>query len=406
MKQETATAVRPSGKPRAGTRVQPARYGVCLFDDPQRPVGGTTCLDGETGRIERISELDTAVIWWTNIPYSVFSRQRLYRLPNLRSDQLLRVPYHSLMAELGLANEPPMVVAPILERLISRITGYLADAYGISGRGMVRLDWELKKRVHKRGRVLHGPLAGLRSAAADAHSYVHSAVSRTPGSSEVRTYLLPRTTHVRALFDLPYPDPRGDWESVQFQTPRRIEPDHLPSPLTLDRPAFVSINIRNGDPDFFTFTPFTRLAGRSTQMRTWATLAEALMYAEYGEVEVSRAWIGRFAPLQPLLQPPSQEFDFSFSASLVAEALFFALGALAKPEESNGLEPVAAYLLSYDRLFTQRAARTFYENGFHPMSHGSMRVAVAAHFADMEEVDELAVSLGLEPPVYSMDEVY
>lgn len=402
MQQQTVRrARRRAGK----SKSQAGEFGVCLFDDPNNPNGGTACIKNSVSRINRISELDTGIIWWTNINYRTFSTRRLYLQPNLRSDQLLRVPYHALLTELGLANEPPTVIAPILYRLINRITKYLAEQYGVGSAQMNRLDWELKKHIQRRGKVLRGSMGGLHSAARDAHTYVHSAIGRAPSNTEIRTYILPRTTHLRKLVTLPYPDPKGEWESVQFKTPRLLEPGALPEPLTLERPVFVKINIRNGDPDFFTYTPFTRLSGRSSQMRSWATLPEALMYAAHGDVEVSRAWIGRYAPLSLLLQPPDEQWDFSYSVSLIAEAMFFAIGSLTKPDESNGLEPIAAYLLSYDRMATQRLASNFFEAGFTPLSHGSMRVTAAAHYADLEELDDIATDMGLEPPMYEMEEI-
>jgi len=402
-KQETGDI----NQPKNTKKVEPAAFGVCLFHDPMHPSDGLACAGSEkVWPIASLAELDTATVWWTNIPYAVFSRLRLYRRPNLRSDQLLRMHAAALLAELGIGGEPPQVLVRMLYQLVYRITRFLADNYQMSCKGMVRLDWEFRGRMLRRGQPLKGALGGLAHAARDAHSYIHIPTYGTPPGSETRTYMLPRTSHLRSLLALPYPDPSGTWEQVNYRTPRLIEPDRLPSPLTLDTPAFVRINIRKGDPDYFSHTPFVRASGRNTQMRTWATLPEAMNYARHGEVEISKAWVGRYAPLKLLIPPPGEALDFSISAALVAEAMFFALSGLSKPEHSNGLDVIAAWLLACDRLVTQRLASEIYDQGFHPMSHGSMRVVVAGHYADLDEMDRMAISLGLEPPLVVMDEAF
>ncbi len=378
------------------------QHGVCLFDDPRNPASGVVSLGGEPRRVAGLQDLDTAAIWWTNIPYDVFRTQRLFNFANLRSDQLLRSRMATLLAELGLSHAPLPTAAGVLERLMNRVLRLMRQLYGIDCGGLRRLDWEFRKHIMPSGRRLDGPLAGVQASAKDAHQYFNTAAGRPPSGYSARSYVMPRLPYARALLSLPCPDPRSHWELVTFKTDARLTPGNLPAPLSENRAALVRVNIKDMAQELFNIAPFTRRDGRRNVVeRLWCTLPEALAYAEHAEVWVGRAWIGDLAPIAPRLALPPDNLGFSFSAGIIAENQIFAISGIPSGA-SNGLEPIASYLLSYDRIYLMRLARRFYDEGFHPMSHGCMHVALSLNQADIDAADALAVEMGLEPPMKAL----
>lgn len=375
------------------------KHGVCLFDEPSHPTSGVAVLEGEIRRVTRHTDLDSGVIWWTNIPYQTFKTQRLYELNNLRGEQLLRGRIPSLLAELGAENLDLVETAQLLDGIQQRCISLAQELWGIDIRGMQRLDWELKKHVIPSGRRLSGPLHGLLTASRDAHQYIVSSVYGRASNATTRTYMVPRLPYVRALLALPYPNPRGRWEHIEFDGGLALDPDNLPAPLTESSIAMVRINIRNLEAGRAEFSPFAKKTQQHKQQpRTWCALPEAMSYARDADVTLTHAWVGEAAPLQPALPYPGDELAFSFSAGLLAEAYYFALAAISNGA-STGLEPLAAYLTAYDRVYLMRMARHFYDEGFNPLSTGTMRVVMSLAPADVPTADDVARELGMELPM-------
>ncbi|HFD4546097.1 TPA: hypothetical protein ACF3PO_004630 [Pseudomonas aeruginosa] len=374
--------------------------GVVIFDESSQPMTSAGYAVSQRGarRISRVTDLESDTIWWTSVSYAVFRKERIWQHPNMRNDQLFRIPMQSVIHELGLAHSSHQEQAEALFSVAQQALAFLAKNYGYQGAGFARLDWFLSQLLLKPGRRLSGPLAPLLTAARNAHEYVTASMAGGSQDAIARTYVAPRTNYLDSLLDLQVPAPQARWEFVKVGGV--VDGDRLME--IGGKGALVELSVADLDADLGMVAPFAARQTISSEPRLWAPLPEAIFYANQSRTEIRGIWVcDEACQLRDIVAKPAPRSDFSFSAALVAENYLYALLGTTRGEAmSNGREPIAAYVAAYDRLMMIQQARRVYDLGYTPMSSAcGGRLVVSVPAAAIQDLDEICTNLGFEPPV-------
>jgi hypothetical protein len=388
------------------------QIGVCLLDEPSCGDGaGMAALNGEVRRFGSLSELDQSgsIQWLTNMSYFTWQSKQAFRHSSVKSDQVLRAHLGNLVKEFGLQNMPKGDLALLLSQIAQNTINYTAMLTGkpidqVTG-STQRLDWILRERALPKARY---PLAAddpWISVAMDAQMYNYK-VNPARGDFLKRFYTVPRTEMARALLQsLPYPSLSSPWQHIEFPKPIVLDPHKALPAEFAGRAAFLRVTVKNLNRDRDALSPFSKENARGTVVpRTWIALPEALSYAADGVVEVRAAYVNQCERLELQIAPPSPADEALISANLCAEAYIYACGQHTKVDRgrprATGHCALAAYIWAYERVYLLKLAKIFQQRGIGQVtSIGSLQLQVQMTPARVDEADEVALSLSLDPPM-------
>jgi hypothetical protein len=364
------------------------RCGVVLFDSANNIASGDqTFVSLDAGwasisgaaaiRISSIHDLDSVVLWITNLTEEQFYRAKLTSHANFRSEGYLRSTLRHIANELGVDTHcvSADVVVSVLSTIAQRVVTYAQTHYGITPNGKALTDdFAIALRV-PRSKIASG-IHNLFEGSAQ-HAYVrtvHANAHLNHGTA--LTLRRNRLAHAKELLALPVP-PDSHWEYISCdKLPSNKQ--NIESMLEQSNTAFlVRCNTRNINPsvaDVFS------VGSGAKVIREWLTDIEWQQAREWADIE----YIGLLrcnAPSAPVPQAdalPSDPYaSLSFTCGLVAEQVWTAMTMRRK---SNTDEPrytaAAAWFRAMDRTVMFSYARNLHAKGLSVLEYGSGNVVV------------------------------
>ena len=118
-------------------------FGVVQFDDMRPDGGGWASADGgRARRIGGIGDLQSDVIWWTNIDDKTFFLSGCHSNLRLRHDEYLKTRMPHLLEELGIqeVSMSPAQSTQILSEIFCRVMKIADDEFGVQLRNRTLAD--------------------------------------------------------------------------------------------------------------------------------------------------------------------------------------------------------------------------------------------------------------------------
>ncbi len=385
------------------------KIGVCIFDDPKSPRSGFASINGqEATYVGGYHELTNDLLWVTNLEFPVFKELNLLRLRHLAQAQYFRTSIRMLQTEYGINDGRQL--SEFLSKLFSRTAQQGLQYFGADPSNFnYRYHQALSANLHVPGMI--EPIQGLDQNAiqlvidhATQENQAMSGVKRPDRSSPV-SFCFPRDAYSSWILGQMYPV-SSVWKSDNLKREFTIGTrDGKKLSLTESfvkrcaeyfknsaRATFFKISVQSHEASHRAFASF---GSGSRDPRVWVTWPELLELLEYSVVTVYDSVSTASGRIIDYLPDYCKGYGFGISGGLLLENLYVAL---ASPVNRKNTA-LGAYIRAYDRVACGRSAAQFHNAGFCVGSYSSGRVVLLLPEGQKERATQLALTLGLVPPL-------
>lgn len=395
------------------------RCGVVLFDSANNiTVGdktfasldtGWASVSGETAvRITSIHDLDSAVLWITNLTEVQFYRAGLAGHANFRSEGYLRSTLRHIYTELGV--DPQFVsadiVASVLSTIAQRVINLAEQRYKVSLRSTKALNEDFAFALSAPRSQIPADMYSLFEASAQ-HAYVRTVQTNTymnQGAS--LTLRRNRLIHAQELLCQAVP-PDTQWEYIPREDLPASHRDIETMLETLETAFLVRCNARNIHPlvaDVFS------LSSGAKVIREWLTDIEWLQAREWAEIDYKGLLLCQ-APSAPIPQaealPTGTYAPLSYTCGLIAEQIWTAMTQKrgTRGDESR-YTAAAAWFRAMDRTVMFSHAQKLHAKGLTVWGYGGGNVVVLYPEGGLRHALDVSTDMGLMAPSSKLLEAF
>ncbi len=344
-------------------------------------------------RIQSPHDLDSDVVWYTNLNHNQMWQARLHEDPKVRTSGWLRTSLFQLADELGL-DAPlvaPDVAASALATLANRVVEVAHRDYGVRPQSRYQLNDDFASQLGAPKSAIpddyYDPCfkdiaehVSVRVVANQAHS----------GYEPTVTFRTNRVRHAREILATPVPPDTG-W--------RAYAPGASEDLSRLTQPFLVDCKVIDVRPAVAEVLSWGVGAKRQ---RSWVTDIEWRALSELADVQVKRVMVcdAPAAPVpQAALVPAQSHAELSMTAGLIAEQVWTAI-TMSRPYRGadRRYTAAAAWLRAADRMRMFHFAQSLYAQGLNVSSYGVGNVVVRYPEGGLGRALRTASNVGLLPP--------
>jgi hypothetical protein len=388
-------------------------YGFALFDNTQLPKEGFASIAGrKPRRIESIGDLDSDIIWISNLNFNESFDANINRSPKMRRNDFLRVPIQRLAREIGvnLVDNPEHGVALISEA-INRLMTKASQVYGFY-RPEDTLRNTLEKILLNKNSDFENQTVA-QQALNNAFQSFQPCYGNIPQGVQNVQFRWSRTHFANTILRMPYP--KGEWSVYQGRLPEKNKDrgkssdmyDFLED-LGNSQPALCKIKVANISPEVDELLDFTY----GTECREWMPIHEVIKLAEYAVVNIKNILVCEkytTAKEEGLDLPDEGPVsDLSLSYGLLAENMWLSISSKQKTlragRHTEWVSARAVWLRAWDRVICLDAALEFKSQNFHVSSYGLGSVNLLVWPELFGGAIDTALSLKMSPPIWLLDD--
>lgn len=395
------------------------KIGVVWFDDCDSAMNGWYSIAGsEPVRINSHGQLQSDVLWVTNINYRQYRKLNLTSTPNIFDEQYFRTSLRQISSEVGLLEDPKSLVvfaSKVFTRVVDLGKKYFNLDITNPGYRYYSLLADRIMPPFMRKRPMESFALDLIDGFKQA-TQANQAITglKAPQGSAIQSFVIPRVAHAKWLLSQGYPG-SGTWtelkkkdytavfgiEDGQEVRGTKSKVNQLIE-LGKTKAAILRVNVVSIDNFHRTFSTF---GAGVKHTRKWATIPEIIHMARYSKIEIEGGYATDLKKLNILdkikLDDFDNQLDYSYSLGLFLENVWIAL---TNPLYGNGQHTaVGAYMRSYDRLICARYAEMFSEYNCVIGSYGTGRVLVYVRPNENYTIGELALENNLLPPLHMVN---
>ncbi len=393
------------------------RCGIVLFDSANNvSIGdktfasldaGWACVGGQSPhRISSIHDLDSAVLWITNLTEEQFYRAKLAGNVNFRSEGFFRSTLRHIYTELGV--DPQFissdVVAAVLATIAQRVLDESLTRYKVNPRSRA-LNEDFASALSAPRSQIASDMYELFEASAQ-HAYVRAVQSNTyMNQGATLTLRRNRLTHAREILNSPVP-PDAPWDYIPREKLPASQSD-IESMLEQSNTAFlVRCNTRNVNPlvaDVFS------IGSGAKVIREWLTDIEWQQAREWADIDYLGLLLCR-APSAPIPQaealPSGQYAPLSFTTGLIAEQVWTAMTMRQRTSRNDAgrYTAAAAWFRSMDRVSMFSYAQQLHAKGLTVWGYGVGSVVIRHAEGGLRHALDVSNTIGLLPPASKLVE--
>lgn len=387
--------------------------GTCHFDDSESATGGWASINGEKAfRINGYNELQTDVLWITNLPYRAYQNLRLYSVPHIYDRQYFRTTYDSILFENGIKDPVKGVV--FASKVYTRIANFAISKLGIN------LSPAGYRFTALLGDVLMPSFMTLKIPGVDgleisegirqSTQELQKMTSRTPKDSTSYNFVFPRGAYSSWLLSQPYPGP-GLWDKINDKDVKaklghenRVKIKGTDGILEKyielgeNHAVFLKVKVLSQEADFAGFQTF---GAGSNYIRNWATLPEIIYLSKFSKIQVLGGYKIPLKQLSLIKNLNLDKREFSYSKGILLENIYMSLAQNLHGDKTKKTA-VGAYIRSYDRIACGRMAEIFTDSGLTVGSFGAGKVTLFLRPTQLKKAAKLALANGMLPPIDSI----
>lgn len=402
------------GAEKPGTPFNPRKipkFGVALFTDPDVVGDGWACAsDGEAFFFSAPHELNTDVVWVTNLSYEAF-RSKGKTFTHLRSDDYLSANTKKIAEDLGYrdAGAYSEATCRALAVTVQRTLTTAIYAYDWASPDEAlrsdKLYEDIRRTIQtppKSQRHMSSPLAG---------AYQASSKVEWPSMFSTNTVSVTlrqnRLEYAQKLLSITVPD--DAWTYIPPENTSRLKLDELLNPKV---PCLVeaAVELSTADQEIAALVAFGTVSGsrRSTALRRWISQPELTWLVRHANVKINAAFVASSAmslpaaSLLPQVLTSDPLFAASLSAGLVAEAHVQALmeKEYVKSIRGYAYNSWAVWLKAVDRAMSFQYALAAHKAGFRVFAYGKGAVALSTDKSRLPALLEYAEANNFAHPVF------
>ena len=397
------------------------KIGVCWFDDTN--IGASawcSIAGGAARRIVGINELESDVLWVTNLDYRQYKKLNLTRTPNIVDEQFFRSKISVLAQEVGIDDDAD-VLCKKLSGILHGVHALGCNLFGMSDASLASYRYTnalqaalLSSNMRKQ------PVGGSSGKVAEAirqSTQENQGMSGkfVPRGSKAVQFIFPRATYTKWLLSQDYPV-GNNWTPIKMKDGTNTVIGYEDGmklrgtdsvigklkELSLSKAAVLQVAVLSIDESYATHSKFG--AGANAMIRRWATIPEIIEIAKYSKISLMNGYCADIGKLElPNILVPD-ESEYSLSKGILLENVWVALSSPVYVKGYNNVSPLGAYIRAYDRVMCGRAAASFSNHGFIVGSYGTGRIIVYVRPGEDDMVRELAFKNNLLPMMRYMGE--
>ena len=388
------------------------KFGVVIFDDPERPATGWASLAGERPRrINHLSSLESDGVFVSNLDWQQIFNINASREPRLRCSNFLREELSIICQDLDLPIfEDPASCLNTLSEFVDRSVRLAMETYGFERVGKT-LKESIYETLFPKGEAASYGTPKIDEAFGEAYLPLQRCYTNNIRASRNAKLRFARATFARLLSK--FPIPIGPWTVYKGQLPDRGKGPRSGEDSAVykflkefggDKPALCKVSVRNVD------KACAELLGHTngTDRRDWVPIQEAAFLSTISEVTVKSMIVGsRYQSYEDVhygWKEQSAVGDVSYSLGLVAEAHISALSSgTKKPGGGTAYSPRAVFLKAWDRILLFKTAFALHQRDICVTSFAMGAVNVAIEDHQLKFVAEECLRQGLTPPMWLLN---
>ncbi|MFS1426446.1 hypothetical protein LMH73_004495 [Vibrio splendidus] len=397
------------------------KIGVCWFDDTNIGSSGWRSVAGETAkRIVGINELESDVLWVTNLDYRQYKKLNLTRTPNIVDEQFFRSKISVLAQEVGIDDDAD-VLCRKLSGILHGVHALGCQSFGMSEASLAsyRYTNALQAALLTSG-MRKQPIGGSSGKIAEAirqSTQENQGMSGkfVPRGSKAVQFIFPRATYAKWLLSQDYPV-NNNWSPLKMKDSANTVIGYEDGTkikgtdsvigklkeLSETKVGVLQVSVLSVDESYANHSKFG--AGANNMIRRWATIPEIIEISKYSKISIMSGFCADGGKLElPNILIPD-ESEYSLSKGILLENAWVALSSPVYVPGYNNVSPLGAYMRAYDRIMCGRAAASFSNHGFIVGSYGTGRVIVYVRHGEEDMVRELAFKNNLLPMMRYMGE--
>lgn len=360
-------------------------------------IGGTPAR-----RIQGISGLPNDVIWLTNLSYAAFLAAKLNMHANFRNDGWLRTAFEQIATEFGLGRNTGKAkdAAEAIALVAHRVVAYSCKELNVKILSHGRLNDDFATAMGlDRCRIPEAHYSTFETIAGHPNVSVIQPVSFGRGTTSSTTLRSNRLAYARRMLAHKVPPDSGWVLAKQKLTETELE--------SMELPFMVRCRITNVKP---IMAEALSWGSGAKSIREWLTDVEWRVVRQYADVELRAAMVceqgyesmERYAAMLP----QGSVDELSYTLGLVAEQVWTALmNKQPRTGRITGFSARAAWLRAIDRMqMFDYAQRMQSRRGVNLIAYGMGNVTVRVPEGGIKHILDMAVDVGLMPPMASFKE--
>lgn len=389
--------------------------GVVIFDDPTThdPDGcnhGWACIySDEPFEVEGTGDLSTSAYWWMNLNPQSAANHKLLRTPRFLDSSYLRTDLRSIARELGISDKDGYEQVIVLSKIFHNVVKLAKHCFGFDH--LPR--WSLSSGIAQALSLPHPeqPSEFENCFFAATQTYTECQRGSYDPDKKFVSFVLDRCSHADYILSKDLPS--GVFRSAnedQVKMPARDE--RAEWLVKQELPIVVEYSLESIHPVYNPLVNYGAGAGvmsaggigaggTSFNHRRFCTLPElASMNLLAESVNIGKILVDTTIPTKRFDLPFAPgDFPISFSAGLLAESIWVALGRSPVTGRLERNSPVTAWIHALDRMRCLAKAALAKDAGFEVVSYGYGRVVLALNDSQHEAALTFAREQKMIPPI-------
>ena len=389
-------------------------FGCVIFDDVNEPSSGWASKKGRFAkRIRTIGDLDSDVVWVSNLNWQQLFQNNLHRNPKIKRENFFRLEMLQLASELGLKpSEQPKKAVEVMSEIFDRTMMFSENYYG-----RLPIRDSLKNTIdsyffNDEVKELMRMPESIRNFMEQAFLAYQGCFGKKPENAIIAKFRYSRSNYADNLLKFPYPV--GDWTLYKGKIPtNQGEQDYCDkgpvyaflAELCDSQPALCEITVNSVHVEYADLLDF----GNGSEKRNWVPIHEAAHLAAFSNVIIKRILVAESYQSLEFIDrytPPHSGVcgDISASLGIIAENHWVTLASKRMMKYGNTkisvTPPRAVWYRAWDRMISMKAAVIFKRYGFHVYSYGLGGVNLAIEKDQIGEALVLAEKLEMTAPMW------
>jgi hypothetical protein len=356
-------------------------YGCVLFDDPHQHASGYASINGKTAqRIRGTQDLDTDIIWVTNLCYDIMAISGFKSHTRLKQNDFLRRPIESIAQSLNLTHNP-VKTAEVISSLTNRVVRITNDFLEFDFIPRASLKQSIRESIGSTDIKL--PDFAVHALQEATESWTQCEKNGNVKGLERVHFQVHPFTIAKEVFNIE--TPCGDLWKTANQVPTGFQSfEELRQEV--GGPFVAKVKISEIDPDF---NPLLNFGGSPTfrgSRRQWISSAEMAAIYDFADIQIKELVVmadfnSRNARILNKFKNIPQACLFSLSYQLFFENLWCAAGTTLPPSgfqnlNGNFINPAIPFIRAIDRDICMHAAAQIAYSGLKVHGYGNGIISV------------------------------
>jgi len=392
------------------------QFGCVIFDDVHQHKNGWAAksTDKKSFHISGINELESKVVWLTNLDYNASFIAGLNNHGRFRRADYLRHNTFRIGSHLNIEDDLRQQ-ALCYSKLFERVSRLSNCFFNINEVHKDRLAKAFRTHSGVYDPIYSSYFAEYFESATSHYVLTEQQFKENKENISIADLWIPALTHCKNIVATPLPV--GKWKKVK-RNKLPSYPQIMQWLMELSGPGIVKVNVTDIDPLLSPLFNFGS-GSQGNLRRKWITTTELMSLVPIANIDILEAHISEglvvLDALNDIVQVIPEEAVLSLSCHFMLDSLWTGLTALNPPPSARGQKktnsgyksynPVTPFLKAYDRFHCMSYVLQLSKMGFNVRGYGTGKITIDTTDLTERDVYTACKELGLIPPVMNVPDL-